>query len=81
MSDLFARLARLNRSAVFLVTLAVVLAALFAPDPVGGVLLLVLAAGLAAVAAHTWRVQPPATRVLRLLVLGLLVVIALTKLI
>ncbi|MFS8479750.1 MAG: DUF6703 family protein [Micromonosporaceae bacterium] len=80
MPDLFARLARLNRSAVFLVTLAVVLVALFAPDPIGGLLLLLLAAGLAAVALHTWPVQPPATRALRLLVLGLLVVIALTKL-
>lgn len=80
MPDPLARLARLRGTPVFLATLAVVLLVLFAPDPIGGLLLLVLAAGLAAVLVRTWPVQPPTVRVLRLLILGLLVVIALTKL-
>lgn len=80
MSDLLARLARLNASTVFLVALGVALLGLFLPGPVGGVLLLLLAAGLAALLVRTWPVQPPAIRVLRLLVLALLVVIGFSRL-
>lgn len=80
MSDLLARLARVRGTTVFLVTLGVVLLVLFAPDPIGGLLLLVLAAGLGALLVRTWPVQPSPIRVLRLLVLTLLVVIAITKL-
>lgn len=80
MSDPLARLARLNRTRVFLVTLVLVLVALFAPAVIGGVLLLVLAAGLAVLLVRTWSVQQPQTRGLRLIILGLLLVLALTKL-
>lgn len=73
-------LARLNATAVFLATLVLVLVALFAPGPVGGVLLLALAAGLIWLMSVTWPVQAPATRVLRLVILTLLIAVALAKL-
>jgi hypothetical protein len=78
-SDPLARLARVNVTAVFLATIAIVLVALFAPGIVGGGLLLVLAAALAALMTRTWPVQPPRVRAFRLLMLGLLVAIALVK--
>jgi hypothetical protein len=77
---LLARLATLNRTAVFLAVLAVMLLALFLPGAAGALLLLALAAGLATLLAATWPVQPPATRALRLAVLGLLVAAAVNKL-
>ncbi|HET6214963.1 MAG TPA: DUF6703 family protein [Micromonosporaceae bacterium] len=78
--SLLARLARLNRTTVFLVTIGVVLLALFVPGVVGGILLLALAAALAAILAKTWPVQSPRTRVLRVLILALLVTAAINKL-
>ncbi|MEV0156786.1 DUF6703 family protein [Micromonospora sp. NPDC050686] len=75
-----ARLARANPTTVFLATLILVLVAFFAPGPVGGVLLLVLAAALFWLLATTWPVQAPQTRVLRLVMLTLLVTVALVKL-
>ncbi|MEU1754281.1 DUF6703 family protein [Micromonospora matsumotoense] len=77
---LLARLARANPTSVFLAVLALVLVALFAPGPVGGLLLLALAAGLAYLLATTWPVQAPQTRLLRLVMLTLLVTVALVKL-
>ncbi|WP_246001949.1 hypothetical protein [Allorhizocola rhizosphaerae] len=71
------KLARLNRTAVFLITLALLLGALFIKGVVGGLLLLVLAAGLGALMATTWPVQPNSTRILRVFVLVLLVITAL----
>ncbi|SCL38472.1 hypothetical protein GA0070624_6227 [Micromonospora rhizosphaerae] len=79
-SPLLARLARVNPTAVFLATLVLVLVALFDPGRVGGVLLLALAAALFWLLARTWPVQAPATRVIRLLILMLLVTVALAKL-
>ncbi|MGR6321493.1 hypothetical protein Q2K19_18270 [Micromonospora soli] len=79
-TPLLARLARLNPTVVFLATLVLVLVALFAPGPAGGVVLLLLAAGLVWLMAVTWPVQTPATRVLRLVVLTLLLAAALAKL-
>jgi hypothetical protein len=76
-----ARLARLNPTTVFLATLALVLVALFTPGPVGGVLLLLLATGLVWLMSVTWAVQRPATRVLRLVMLTLLITVALIKLV
>jgi hypothetical protein len=70
------KLARLNRTAVFLVTLALLLIGLFVGGVLGGVILLILAGGLAALTASTWPVQPTSTRVLRATVLGLLVITA-----
>ena len=79
-SPLPARLARLNPTTVFLATLVLVLVALFAPGPVGGLLLLVLVAGLVWLMVTTWPVQAPATRVIRLVMLTLLIAVALAKL-
>ena len=77
---LLARLARLNATTVFLVTIVYVLVALFAPGAVGAALLLLLAAALTALMAKTWPVQTPGNRVIRLLMLTLLVAAALFKL-
>ncbi|MFJ6199637.1 hypothetical protein [Micromonospora sp. NPDC092111] len=77
---LLARLARANPTSVFLATLVLVLVAFFAPAPVGGVLLLALAAGLVFLLATTWSVQAPQTRLIRLVMLTLLVTVALVKL-
>ncbi|WP_319462952.1 DUF6703 family protein [Micromonospora sp. RTP1Z1] len=79
-SLLLARLARVNPTTVFLATLALVLVALLAPGPVGGLLLLALAAGLVWLMVVTWPVQGPATRVIRLVMLTLLIAVALAKL-
>ncbi|WP_431925850.1 DUF6703 family protein [Micromonospora wenchangensis] len=75
-----ARLARANPTSVFLATLALVLVALFAPGPVGGLLLLALAAGLVYLLTVTWQVQAPQTRLIRLVMVTLLVAVALAKL-
>ncbi|SCG50064.1 DUF6703 family protein [Micromonospora coxensis] len=79
-NPVLARLARANPTSVFLATLVLVLVALFAPGPVGGVLLLALAAGLVWLMVVTWPVQAPRTRVVRLLMLTLLIAVALAKL-
>ncbi|TDC59601.1 hypothetical protein E1258_17365 [Micromonospora sp. KC207] len=74
------RLARANPTTIFLVTLVLVLVGLFAPGVVGGALLLALAAAGVALLLTTWPVQSPATRVIRLVMLTLLVTVALAKL-
>ncbi len=71
--------ARLNRTQVFLASLAAVLVGLFAPGWYGAAVLFVLAAGLAVVLAATWRAHPAAGVVLRVAVLAGLVLIALHK--
>lgn len=79
-SPLPGRLARLNPTTVFLVTLVLVLVAFFTPGVVGGLLTLLLAAALAALLFTTWPVQTPPTRAIRLLMLTLLVTVGLVKL-
>ncbi|MFC0034073.1 DUF6703 family protein [Micromonospora chaiyaphumensis] len=79
-TPVLSRLARLNPTTVFLAALVLVLVGLFAPGAVGGLLLLALAGGLVWLMTVTWPVQAPATRVLRLLVLTLLITVALAKL-
>ncbi|MEU8659970.1 DUF6703 family protein [Actinoplanes philippinensis] len=73
------RLARVNPTAAFAGTLAVLLAGLFLPGIVGAMLLGLLAAGLAGLTATTWPVQAPVTRVVRVVLLTLLVVAAVSK--
>jgi hypothetical protein len=71
---------RLNPTVVFLVGTVVVLAALFVPGPVGGVLLL-LVAGLAAVMTMAiWSRLPLVGKGARVVILALLVVFALKRL-
>lgn len=78
--DRLGRLARLNPMMVFLATLGLFLVVLFfAPDVIGGLLILVIAGGLTLLLTRTWPVLPPTARILRLLVIGLLVAVALTR--
>ena len=70
------KLARLNRTAVFLVTLALLVIGLLIGGVAGGLILLLLAVCVAALTASTWPVQPTSTRVLRATVLVLLVITA-----
>jgi hypothetical protein len=75
------KLARLNRTAVFLITLALLLIGLILGGVAGGLILLLLAAALVALTASTWPVQPTPTRMLRATVLALLVITAVTTMI
>jgi hypothetical protein len=74
------RLGRLNQTGVFLATIALVLVALLLPGPVGGALLLVLAAVLGWLLLRTWPMHRPPIRVARVAILALLVILAVTKL-
>ena len=76
---LLEKLARLNRTAVFVGALVVVLLGLFLPKPVGGLILLAVAFSLIAIMATTWNVQANSTRVLRVTVLVLLIITGLTR--
>ncbi|WP_433793888.1 DUF6703 family protein [Actinoplanes sp. CA-252034] len=73
------RLARVNPTAAFAGALALLLAGLFLPGIVGALLLGLLTAGLASLTATTWPVQSPVTRVVRVVLLTLLVVAAVSK--
>lgn len=71
---------RINPTTVFLATLVLVLTVFFVPDVVGGILLLVLAAFAIWLVVKVWDRLPPVGRAIRLLVLGLLLIMALTRL-
>jgi hypothetical protein len=79
-SRLLVRLSRLNQTAVFLGTAGVVIGALVLPGWLGGVLLLALAAALAGLLTLTWHYHDPRTRVLRVSVLAVLVLLAALRL-
>jgi hypothetical protein len=74
------RLGRIKPTAAFLGVLALVFAGLLLPGTAGAVLLLVLAAGAGWLLAQTWSTHPPRAKAMRLLVLGLVVVLAVAKL-
>jgi hypothetical protein len=78
---LLARLSQVNPTTVFLAVLALVIAGLLAPGPVGGVLLLVIAGALAALLSVTWRFGTPRTRTFRVVILALLVALAIMRLV
>jgi len=71
---------RLNPTVVFLVGTVVVLAALFLPGPVGGVILLVVAAVAAVMTIAMWDRLPLVGRGARLVILAILVAGALKRL-
>jgi hypothetical protein len=77
--NLLRRLARTSPTAAFLIALALLLAGLFLPGIIGGALLFVLGAGLAALTFTTWPVQKPGTRVVRVILLVLLFAAAVAK--
>jgi hypothetical protein len=79
-STLLTRLARLNPTTVFLGALVLVLLGLFVPGAAGGALLLILALVVGVLVMGTWE-RRAATRPLRLAVLLLLLVVALSKMI
>lgn len=78
-TDLVARVNRLPKAAVFLAVLALGLAAFFTPGVIGAVLVAALAALVAGRLALTWEQQPPPQRAAQILVLGVLVMIAASK--
>jgi hypothetical protein len=78
--DLLTRLARMSPTTVVVATVLLFLGVLLLPDPVGAVLILAVAAGLAALLRKTWTVLAPGARVFRLVVIALLVGLALGKL-
>lgn len=77
--NLLRRLARINPTTAFIVALAILLIGFLAPGIVGGALLFLLAAGLTALTFTTWPVQTTPTRVVRLVLLGLLFAAAVVK--
>ena len=82
MSDrVLARLARVNRTGVFLAVAALVFVGLFLPGGLGGVLLLALAAGLGWLLLRTWPLTAPTMRTVRVLILALLVAVAMLKIV
>jgi hypothetical protein len=74
------RLARVNRTVLFLVAAAYVFAALIIPGVVGAAMLLALAAALGWLLVRTWPVHTGVTRAVRVLILALMIVIAVIKL-
>lgn len=76
---MLALLARLNRTTVFLVTIALALLGLFIPGLAGALLLLALVGGLGLLLVRTWPQQSAAARVPRLVILVLLAAVAITK--
>jgi hypothetical protein len=79
MPNLLIRLARMNRTRVFLGTVLVALIGLFLPGVWGAMVLFAVVAVLGALLSQTWSVTPPALRIVRLLVLAGLAVIATLK--
>ncbi|HEY8471492.1 MAG TPA: DUF6703 family protein [Natronosporangium sp.] len=79
-NDPLAKLAKLHPTGVVFATLALFLGVLLLPDQVGGVLILVIVAGLAWLLSRTWPVLTGQARVLRLLVIALLIAVAAVKL-
>jgi hypothetical protein len=77
--DPLARLTALHPTLVWLATLALFLGVLLLPGWAGAVLVLAVVAALAALLRRTWPVLAPGARTLRLVVLGLLVAVAITK--
>jgi hypothetical protein len=80
MSDLLQRLARLDRTKVFLVALVVGLVALFLPGLLGALMLLAVVVLLVSLLRLTWPVTAPGSQMLRVLIIGILIGIAFAKL-
>ena len=77
--NLLRRLARVNPTTAFVVALVVLLAGFFLPGIIGALLLFLLGVALAGLTFTTWPVQTPSTRVIRVILLGLLLAVAVTK--
>jgi hypothetical protein len=73
------RLARTNKTAVFLVGAAAVFLGFALPGVAGAAVLLVLTLALVWLLTTTWAVTPPRARIPRVLILALLVVVVAYK--
>ncbi|GAA0740025.1 hypothetical protein Drose_31125 [Dactylosporangium roseum] len=73
------RLGRLNPTVAFLGVGAYVFVALILPGIVGAALLVLLAAGAGWLLTKTWPVQPPGTRIARLVILTLVIALTVVK--
>jgi hypothetical protein len=80
MPDLLRKLARIDRTKVFLGTLALALVGLFAPGVWGALVLYAVVGVLAFLLSQTWLATQPAMRIVRLVVLAGLGAIATSKL-
>jgi hypothetical protein len=76
---LMQRLANGGRTGVFLAALVLILLALIVPGWGGALLVTVIVAIMAIISRRTWSVQDPRTRVTRMAILGLLLLIAYLK--
>jgi hypothetical protein len=72
-------MARVNRTVVFLVAGAYVFAALLIAGIVGAAMLLLLAGALTFLLLRTWPTHSARNRASRLLILGLMIVVAIVK--
>jgi hypothetical protein len=79
MTPLLTRLARMNRTTVFLLALVVILAGLFLPGFWGGLLLLAVVLGLASLLTRTWPVTPRPLRIVRAILVAALLIVAAVK--
>jgi hypothetical protein len=73
------RLARMDRTKVFLATLTVALIGLFVPGALGAIILYAVVAALAWLLTSTWAVIGVPLRVFRLVTLAVLAAVATTK--
>ena len=73
------RLARMDRTKVFLATLAVALIGLFVPGALGAIILYAVVAALAWLLTLTWAIIGVPLRVFRLVTLAVLAAVATTK--
>lgn len=78
--DPLERLTRLNPTVVVIAVVALFLVILFLPPLPGALLILAIAGGLVYLLTRTWPVLPSQQRTLRVVVIGLLVLAALSRL-
>jgi hypothetical protein len=78
-NDLLRRLARVNPTRAFLGALVIMLAGLFLPGIVGAAVLFLLGVALVALTVTTWPVQPPPTRMIRIMLLIVLFAVVIFK--
>jgi hypothetical protein len=71
--------ARVNGTYAFVAALAGVLLGLFAPGWYGALILFAIVAGLLILLGATWRARKPAELLVRLVIIGVFAILAITK--
>jgi hypothetical protein len=79
MERIVVRLGRMNRTTLFLIAAVYVFLGFLIPGVVGAVMLLALAAGLIWLMLRTWPTHNVQTRLARMAILTLLIVVAILK--